>query len=379
MPLKLILVLISTSNIFTGYMSVIKILASPRTVLFSDLHPFFRWKKELKDQGIDVSFHYDHKKLNLTNRDHLIINNRYFRGDWVKSSGNGLNDYTKVIEYLKQIKQQTKKLFWWDANDTSVSSSFAVIPYVDLFIKNQVLKDKNYYTAVNNPPNLRVWINPEVEQKQFVPCPKDQLYKIKLSWNLGYNDRRYFPFKLHHYLSNITPYSIKPLRFTSVDTPRNLDLTFRGKANYDKQFPHVEAVSTQRNKVFDLLGSLNLNVTFGTVVSRKQYLKELSHSKICISPFGYGEVCYRDFETFIAGSLLIKPSMEHLETFPNFYIPNETYIPVAWDLHDLRDKAEDAILNYAHQKEIARNGQEFYRKVVNDPKIFIDSLIKLIE
>ena len=358
-------------------MTPIKILANPRTVLFSDIHPFYRWEKQLREQGLKVSIHFDHKKLKPSGNDYLIINHRYFGSQWTDLL-NADPTNSPLVRYLQDVKKQVKKLLWWDAHDTSVSGSFQVIPYVDSFIKNQILKNRDYYTAIDNLPNMRVWLDPNIEQKQFYPCPQDQLHKIKLSWNLGYNDRRFFPFKLHYFLSNIIQYNILPLRFTKVDQPRPLDLTFRGKANYDNQFPEQNAVSLQRNKVFELLKSLNLKATYGKVVSRKQYLKELSQSKICISPFGYGEICYRDFESFIAGSMLIKPSVEHLQTFPNFFIPNETYIPVAWDLHDLKDKAEDAVANYNLTKEIARNGQDLYKKVINDPQIFINSLKNLI-
>ena len=49
---------------------------------------------------------------------------------------------------------------------------------------------------------------------------------------------------------------------------------------------------------------------------------------MAFSPFGQGEVCYRDFEIFEFGVVMIKPSMERINTNPNPYIENETYIPV---------------------------------------------------
>ncbi|NEU08809.1 glycosyltransferase family 1 protein [Flavihumibacter sp. R14] len=359
-------------------MTSIKILASPRTALFSDLHPFFRWKKQLSEQNIHVSIYFDHKKLKISEHDHLILHHRYFESGWRDFSKPMSENDKTVIHYLKEVRKKGCRILWWDAQDTSGSTGFPVIPYVDTFIKNQVLKDKTYYTSVNNRPNLRVWLDPEIEQTVFVPCPSDQLHKIKVGWNLAFNDRRYFPFKLHYYFSNITSYRINPLKFTNVDAERPLDLTFRGKANYDNKFPQHNAISFQRNEVFRLLESMKFNVTYGNVVSRKQYLRELSQSKISISPFGYGEVCYRDFETFIAGSILIKPSMEHLITFPNLFLPNETYIPVSWDLHDLQEKAEFVIANYNMHKEIAKNGQEAYRNFINSPDIFISSVKNLI-
>ena len=34
---------------------------------------------------------------------------------------------------------------------------------------------------------------------------------------------------------------------------------------------------------------------------------ELGRSRICVSPFGHGEVCFRDFEAVVRGCLLVKP------------------------------------------------------------------------
>ena len=39
-----------------------------------------------------------------------------------------------------------------------------------------------------------------------------------------------------------------------------------------------------------------------------------------VSPFGFGEITLKDFETFLSGSVLVKPNMSHMETYPNFYI-----------------------------------------------------------
>ena len=69
-------------------------------------------------------------------------------------------------------------------------------------------------------------------------------------------------------------------------------------------------------------------------LTRKTFFNELVESKICLSPFGLGEITLKDFECFLTGTLLLKPSMEHLETWPNFYIENETFVSHS-DLSDI--------------------------------------------
>lgn len=90
-------------------------------------------------------------------------------------------------------------------------------------------------------------------------------------------------------------------------------------------------------------------------ISRRDYLRELSESKVCFSPFGYGEVCWRDYEAVMCGALLVKPDMAHIETHPDIFRPFETYVPVRWDLSDLEEKIKHYI---AHSEErVAIAGQ----------------------
>ena len=44
-----------------------------------------------------------------------------------------------------------------------------------------------------------------------------------------------------------------------------------------------------------------------------------------------GRICYRDFESFSYGCLLLKPNMDHINTWPNYYLKNQTYISLDWD------------------------------------------------
>lgn len=78
-------------------------------------------------------------------------------------------------------------------------------------------------------------------------------------------------------------------------------------------------------------------------VPNRQYVRELRQSKLCFSPFGYGELCWRDIEAFAYGSVLIKPDMSHLETSPDIFVPGVTYLPVRWDFADLAEVVETAL------------------------------------
>lgn len=75
-------------------------------------------------------------------------------------------------------------------------------------------------------------------------------------------------------------------------------------------------------------------------VSQAEYYREMLRSRMSLSPFGFGEICWRDFEAILCGSLLVKPDMSHVETAPDLFVPGETYVPVAWDYSDLPQVVE---------------------------------------
>jgi hypothetical protein len=358
-------------------MKTLKILDWPEQRFYSETHPFHKWKTQFSENGISIKYYDHHLNKDLPDSDYLIIHSRYF--DRGKNKYNGMRlDQEYLINYLTEIRRRTGRLIWFDAADSTGSSDFSIIPYVDVFLKKQVLKDSGYYTnqSVNN--DLRIWLNESDTQKANYPfqaCPADQLNKIRLGWNIGLNDYRYFGYKLSR-LSNYLSYGIYPLKFSKTSDKRILDLTFRGTIH--KEINGLNKVMQQRNTALKYLGQLKMNVAAGKPISKLKYWGELRSSKLSVSPYGWGEICYRDFESFIAGALLVKPSMDHLITYPDVFKPFETYIPVSWDMKDLPEVLEYLNTNYTYYKQIAENGQETYRKAVSDADSFISTILKAI-
>ncbi len=356
-------------------MKTLKILDWPEKRFYSETHPFYRWTKQFRDHGIKIEFYDHHQNKGLKDADYVFLHSRYFdKGKNVNN--NGREDDEVLIKYLTNLKESCGKLIWFDASDSTGSSDFSIIPHIDVFLKKQILKDKSAYNQ-QKPNNLRVWINPDENESQhhFKPCPANQLHKIKLGWNLGLNDYRYFGYKLSR-LSNYLSYNLYPLKFTKATQNRTLDLTFRGTIH--RGMEGKNSIAEQRNQTFKLLEKSKMNVASGAAIPKNKYWKELRNSKLSISPYGWGEICYRDFETLIAGALLIKPSMEHLITYPNVFIPYETYMPVSWDLKDLQEKLDQINSNYSQFNQIAINGQQMYKKVLNDSDAFIHTILKAI-
>ena len=97
-------------------------------------------------------------------------------------------------------------------------------------------------------------------------------------------------------------------------------------------------------------------------VDRKQYIEECGSVFATLSPFGWGEICYRDFEAAIGGSILIKPDMSHLITWPNIY-QDETYISLDWDFNNL-----------SFLENLENNKEKFSKYVIKSREIYLNSL-----
>jgi hypothetical protein len=89
-------------------------------------------------------------------------------------------------------------------------------------------------------------------------------------------------------------------------------------------------------------------------VNRRSYFKELRQSKICFSPFGYGEVCWRDFEAMTTGAVLVKPDVSHLKLAHDIFVPGKTYVPIKWDLSDLCETVQRLLATPSELQRISR-------------------------
>lgn len=97
------------------------------------------------------------------------------------------------------------------------------------------------------------------------------------------------------------------------------------------------------------------SAVMGTGVGHQRYMAELRRSKICFSPFGYGEVCWRDYESIASGAVLLKPDMSHIRTDPDIFVAGETYVPVRWDLEDFSEKVEMVLKRPDLRQHLAEN------------------------
>lgn len=331
---------------------------------FNILYPFYKFEEEFKKNNVEFIYFTDHRSMLRSKFDVYFIIGRYFQ--FLKQKKRISDE--QVIEFCLRIKNRGGKIIYFDTSDSSGSRFFQYIPFVDLFIKKQLLKDRFRYTLNEGDKSVRVWINSTINKPsiEYTPCPKDQLDKLELGYNIGFCDYRTYP----KYLGTIfnrfhfSPKFHDPARF------RKYNSVFRGTVNSDNTY------SFQRNKLLEVAKKqTELGILTGPKVGRKIYLKELGESKYTLSPFGWGELCYRDFESIYNGSILVKPIVDHISTFPDVFIENETYIPLNWSCDNATDVAFDINNNYDKYLKIAKNAQEIYMNIVNDSKLFTQRMV----
>ena len=59
-----------------------------------------------------------------------------------------------------------------------------------------------------------------------------------------------------------------------------------------------------------------------------------------------GELCFRDFECMQFGTIIIKPSMSMINTIPNIYESNDTYLSVMYDWSNLNETIDYVLSNF---------------------------------
>jgi hypothetical protein len=347
-----------------------------------DFYPLIKWDKNLKNEGLFVSYFSNHEDPGLLRMNVVIIDHRYYRRLTVIEKK--YPDLEFILELISELKKREVKIVLFDNSDGSGSDQFAFIKYVDTFVKKQVLKNRRLYLENNGILSRKPFLkgyklnleNKRDNNDNYVPCPEKYLYKIKVGWNIGMLDYRRIPFSKYLPIGTSRLFNslLKGPNFQEDIKNKLITSTFRGQVKSES-----EIYSFQRNKVIETFKKKNSSYVTGGIIPRKEYLKELRQSKTCVSPFGWGEICYRDFEAIIAGCLLIKPDMDHIETYPDIYRKGETYLPLKWNMTDLEDTLKDAVENYQKYTELIKNAQRTYKKAISNSQEFIHHFKSIIE
>ncbi len=263
-----------------------------------------------------------------------------------------------VISTFRRLSElpERPKLVFLDWYAPTSSPHFGVLPYVDRYIKRNVLADfsgysKNYVGGYEVAEFVSRMLKFDLGDWRFgSDIPPGCEHKLWLGWNFGVG-------KTYRKLTKFGSVLGKAWHRRSVDVNRRLGPPSKSNA------PN-EWYQLYRDAALHALDPLAAKWTCSGYerIPRRKYLFELINSKVVFSPFGWGEVCFRDYEAVACGTLLVKPAMEHIVTSPNIYVADETYIPVKWDLSDCAERITHYLERPDQAERIAKNAQRFLRE-----------------
>ena len=294
---------------------------------------FLMYKNLFKDVGIDFIIAGDM----VDSWDISILGYECFVNRRAKS-------LRESIDYgLERLHEIDGRFMLYDGSDSpSILGSYDVFENsnAEKLIKNQIYS-KDVYSIPS--PLGKEWWNMYAGREDKVSYDVKRYDDIVLSgYNLGYYHPHYLQFANHEVKKEHDIFAVY-----QADHKENYDFGIRNDLYY----------SRHRKRSLDELGKLD--DTYNIVSSRlnpEDYSVALSKSKCAISPFGMGEICFRDFETWNIGCILIKPFMDNVITYPNPYIDRETYFACNNNWDDLKDLIDIVLsLNNNDVKDINSN------------------------
>ncbi|MDB4132548.1 hypothetical protein N9608_03580 [Amylibacter sp.] len=265
---------------------------------------------------------------------------------------------------INKLRKKYKRLCYFSTSDGPEIRQGELVNYFDVWFKKQLYKDKSEYLALNGVSLVHNYFGQRqnLDQKfhsDHSPIQNENLKKLKVAWNILIG-----PYPIKKWKLRIARYTVQYFgtpatrfisrlpEFSKIETKKKNFCQARFNANgYDKTIGYQREIYLKKIKQFPKMFEYDF-------ISQKEYNLEMKTAALTLSPFGWGEICYRDAESFINSSLLIKPDVSHLETWPNIYLNNKTYIPINWDGTDLVEKVNYYLKNQEQLYHIANCGNE---------------------
>ena len=301
----------------------INILINKEGIVFYTIYPLILNKRKLLDLGYKITFFFKLSKK-LLDCDILIFISKPTQKIIDDTNINTKNN-NALLEYLSEIRSEVKKIIWFDNSDSSSVTNFEVMPYVDIYLKKQILINKSLYNS--NFYGGRIFtdfyhkkfkiVDKEPFQNNF-PLKKKYEHKLRLSWNIGLGNIHNSFNSFYRFLRYFFPFLIFKKfndKFTHPEKVREIDFFFRGSIKYNRdtiKFHREKLLNDLKTKLCKkkFVSVIGSNVFYKNEISsfikkaqgklsNSEYLKIQNNSKISFSPFGWGELGARDYEIIL--------------------------------------------------------------------------------
>jgi hypothetical protein len=293
--------------------------------------------------------------------DYRVFNIFKIQGDLlilVRRYHDGKRSTEEIKKELIALKKNFTKVIYFDDSAATSVILFNIFEFVDEYWKRSIFKNLDLYKEKLYGGHL---FSDYYHDKYSINDGNDSFFnqtsngvdltKLKIAWNIGIGA---FPIARNNTLNReygkvrrlVTGLSAMPsiipvrgaikLYMNSMRSELGKDINIKQKKNnlsgrfesdiYRNSIGHQRVLMQEKIK--------NKNIFLTGKVDRWRFTQESFSVRGMLSPFGWGEVCYRDFEAAIGGAVLIKPDMSHVETWPNIFT-NKSYISLSWDLNEL--------------------------------------------
>ena len=247
---------------------------------------------------------------------------------------------------VDNLSKKSGDYFLFHGGDsTSIMGAYEVFIESDakFLFKKQLLSQNDY----KNKTTINKWFFGNGSDLDKGYDISDDVYdRMKLT---GYNVAHNWPHLQQMQVGNINRDVDVCAIYQGILDNGNMDHELRTDILYTKH----------RKSAWDILEDMKetYNIVKGQSTPQ-QFVDVMKRSKVGLSPFGMGELCYRDLELIQWGCLLIKPDMSKVITEPDFFKPMETYVPVKADWSDLNQTIDKVLANFKDYQYIIDNSRK---------------------
>ncbi|PIT98250.1 MAG: hypothetical protein COT71_01760 [Candidatus Andersenbacteria bacterium CG10_big_fil_rev_8_21_14_0_10_54_11] len=349
----------------------------------ADWYPAYVNRRQLAAHGLAIKY-FTKLSPRFYKGDIAFLSSRYFALQQRNEAA-----HLRQLQLIAAIRKRIGTAIWFDFRDSTGNTQFEVLPYVDRYLKKQLLADRTLYQRTYYGNRIytdfihRTFGIDDDYQEHCQPLNPRQSHKLGISWNPGLLDfRGGTKIRLAWHRASdsaMTGWHKGPLiRWCSPAAPRPVNMLATFNTAYNRC-----TVAWQRLQVPSVLQRLTEQhgLIYGTRLPLPEEIGARYRSKIVLSLFGWGELNSRDYQTFIAGAALIAPDTTHLTTWPVTHRPHQTYWPIKWDLSDLPVAYEQLLQDDAQRLKLAATGQETYRRLWTDEmrEVFCRRLVRIVE
>jgi hypothetical protein len=288
------------------------------------------------------------------------------------------------LELMKRLRGKYERIAFFHDDAGGGIPRLDVLPYVDLFYSKAIFRDRSLYgrplygkELYSNYFHERYGVTDPGHRERPTESRPAELAKLRVSWNIGVGD---FPRAKLRQRAGVAASMAFGFRAAKSFYGRSRMPTDPVAANKGLYPVHARlglggppSISYQRKLILERISG-DPDFLVGPV-PQSRFNHEVANSRVTLSPFGWGELCLRDFEAVRAGSLLLKPDMSHLETWPDVFVPFETYAPFDWEGRDVVKRARAFLDDEAARARVARRAYESYRDQLSGLEARFESVI----